>query len=39
MVRAILGLQEAPRPDDTADALALCVCHAHNAGSKLQNLK
>jgi crossover junction endodeoxyribonuclease RuvC len=29
MVKAILGLAEAPRPDDAADALALAICHAH----------
>lgn len=30
MVRVILGLQEIPRPDDTADALGLAICHAHS---------
>lgn len=29
MVKAILGLDETPRPDDAADALALAICHAH----------
>lgn len=29
MVQRILGLDEIPKPDDAADALALCVCHAH----------
>ena len=29
MIQRILGLDEAPKPDDAADALALCVCHAH----------
>ena len=29
MVKAILGLNETPRPDDAADALALAICHAH----------
>lgn len=34
MVRALLGLKEAPRPDDAADALAIAICHAHHhAGS------
>jgi crossover junction endodeoxyribonuclease RuvC len=28
MVRAILGLEECPKPDDTADALAIGICHA-----------
>ena len=27
MVRVILGLQEAPQPDDCADALAAALCH------------
>jgi len=30
MVRAILGLQETPSPDDAADALAVAVCHANS---------
>lgn len=30
MVRALLGLQEIPKPDDTADALAIAICHAHS---------
>ncbi len=27
MVRLMLGLNETPKPDDTADALALALCH------------
>ena len=38
MVRALLGLTEIPRPDDTADALAVAICHAHTAGSLLSRL-
>ena len=30
MVRALLALPEIPRPDDTADALAVAICHAHS---------
>ncbi|MBL8058075.1 MAG: crossover junction endodeoxyribonuclease RuvC [Anaerolineales bacterium] len=30
MVRAILNLQETPRPDDAADALAVAICHLHS---------
>jgi len=30
MIQRILGLKEVPKPDDAADALALCVCHAHS---------
>jgi crossover junction endodeoxyribonuclease RuvC len=29
MIQRILKLKEVPKPDDAADALALCVCHAH----------
>ena len=35
MTRVILGLPEVPKPDDTADALALAICHAHVGGSSL----
>ncbi|MBQ6389692.1 MAG: crossover junction endodeoxyribonuclease RuvC [Mogibacterium sp.] len=35
MVKMILGLQEVPKPDDTADALAAAICHAHHAGSRI----
>ena len=31
MVRLLLGLAEAPRPDDAADALAVAICHLHSA--------
>jgi crossover junction endodeoxyribonuclease RuvC len=30
MVVRLLGLQEIPRPDDAADALAVAICHAHS---------
>lgn len=30
MVRAILNLNEIPRPDDAADALAVAICHIHS---------
>lgn len=30
MIKAILCLEKIPKPDDTADALALAVCHAHS---------
>ncbi len=35
MVTRILGLKEIPKPDDTADALALAICHAHCGGSSI----
>lgn len=31
MVRMILGLAEAPHPDDAADALAVALCHGQRA--------
>lgn len=34
MVRRILGLAEAPRPADAADALALAICHAWRGGGR-----
>ena len=38
MIKSILHLEKIPKPDDTADALALAVCHAHAAGSILGRL-
>ena len=35
MVTAVLNLKKPPKPDDTADALALAICHGHCAASKL----
>ncbi|MBR7088637.1 MAG: crossover junction endodeoxyribonuclease RuvC, partial [Mogibacterium sp.] len=35
MVKMILGLSEVPKPDDTADAIAAAICHAHHAGSRM----
>ncbi len=37
MVKALLNLEKVPKPDDTADALAIAICHAHSCGS-LANL-
>ncbi len=31
MVRLLLGLDEVPRPDDAADALAVAITHLHSA--------
>ena len=33
MTKLILNLTAIPKPDDTADALAIAICHAHAAGS------
>ncbi|MBQ7715584.1 MAG: crossover junction endodeoxyribonuclease RuvC [Clostridia bacterium] len=35
MVTALLKLSKPPKPDDTADALALAVCHANVGASPL----
>jgi crossover junction endodeoxyribonuclease RuvC len=35
MVRALLGLQDIPKPDDAADALAVAICHLHSAHMQL----
>lgn len=35
MVRRILNLQEAPKPDDAADAVAIALCHARSSTSLL----
>ena len=35
MVRRILALPEAPKPDDAADAMALAICHARSSTSLL----
>lgn len=35
MVTSILRLKAPPKPDDTADALAIAICHAHTGGSRL----
>jgi len=37
MIQRILNLKEVPKPDDAADALALCVCHAH--AERIRSLK
>ena len=37
MVTMLLGLPKPPSPDDTADALAIAICHAHSGGSRLAN--
>ena len=31
MLRMMLGLDEIPRPDDAADAVAVAICHLHSA--------
>ena len=38
MTRVILNLEKIPKPDDTADALAMAICHAHASGSLMGRL-
>lgn len=30
MVKSLLKLEEVPKPDDVADALAIAICHSHS---------
>ena len=40
MTRRILGLESVPKPDDTADALAIAICYGHCAhSSRLLSIK
>lgn len=39
MTKRILALEKVPKPDDTADALAMAICHAHASGSLMQNMR
>ncbi len=38
MTRRLLHLKNVPKPDDTADALAIAICHTHAAGSPLRQI-
>lgn len=38
MTRILLGFDKVPKPDDTADALAVAICHAHSASSALHQI-
>ena len=38
MTRRLLNLKTVPKPDDTADALAVAICHAHAGSSQLVKL-
>ena len=39
MVQRLLCLKEIPKPDDTADALAIAICHANSLGYQYINQK
>ena len=36
MVKTILKLDKMPKLDDTADALAIAICHAHTGVSRIK---
>jgi crossover junction endodeoxyribonuclease RuvC len=38
MVKLLLGLAEIPKPDDTADALAIAITHVQCSGTRLSEL-
>ncbi|MCC8022803.1 MAG: crossover junction endodeoxyribonuclease RuvC [Clostridiales bacterium] len=38
MTRVLLNLEKVPKPDDTADALAIAICHGHSSGSLMGKL-
>lgn len=38
MTRRLLALENVPKPDDTADALAMAICHAYSYRSKQYGL-
>ena len=39
MTKRILGLQQSPKPDDAADAVAIALCHARSATSLLSRIQ
>ena len=38
MTKSILKLNAIPKPDDTADALAMAICHAHCSSSAINRI-
>ncbi len=39
MTKMILHLKAVPKPDDTADALAMAICHGHSGNSLMNKIK
>ncbi len=39
MTKRLLGLQQMPKPDDAADAIALALCHGRSATSLLSRIQ
>lgn len=38
MVKMILNLDEVPKPDDTADAVAAAICHGHSRNARVDRV-
>ena len=38
MTKRLLHLKEVPKPDDTADALAIAITHAHSFNSRISSV-
>ncbi len=38
MTKRLLHLKEVPKPDDTADALAIAITHAHSSNSRISSV-
>lgn len=38
MTKRLLRLKEVPKPDDTADALAIAICHSHTGTTRLNQI-
>ncbi|MGN0551617.1 MAG: crossover junction endodeoxyribonuclease RuvC [Acutalibacteraceae bacterium] len=38
MTRRLLRLEKVPKPDDTADALAIAICHIQASGTRLRQM-
>ncbi|MBR1779325.1 MAG: crossover junction endodeoxyribonuclease RuvC [Clostridia bacterium] len=38
MTKRFLSLKEVPKPDDTADALAIALCHAQTSGARFRSM-
>lgn len=39
LVKSLLGLSSVPKPDDTADALAIAICHAHSYNPRVLDFR
>ncbi len=39
MTKLILNLKSIPKPDDTADAIAIAICHGNSSGSILKSME